>query len=395
MTRPIACSWYSKMIQDKLLKFHKKSTAGYTMHSFILHFALASLLILVASCTKEEPVQPPPPPPPPPPPTESDTTSHDYTWETYTIGDASTLLFDVFAVNDSDVYVVGEIYIVDSTGRLENNLRNAAHWDGKSWNIMRIKYGWQGDSGQASMRSTFAYGSKDVWVGSSLPQRWNGSKWIGYEMPGVQPGWVNGLFGLRTNELFAVNSTGFSSFFNGTGFQKLETGTTLELTDIYGNETEIWAVGGKPHIDRGVVLLKREASWEKIDSLSDNEKKSVSTVWCDEKGMLDSGFIAFGGWGIWYRDTTWKKPPLSVLNGGQPFGELFINSIRGTNRNNVFAVGDYGIVVHYNGKSWHFYKELFKFWGTRIYSSVSLTKNKVYIVGQEDGRGIIVIGTRR
>jgi hypothetical protein len=77
----------------------------------------AAACILACSSCSEKPTQPPPPPA-----TEPDTTSHDFTWTTYTLGDGQSYLQDVYAVSDTDVWAVGEIYLKDSTGNLDCNL---------------------------------------------------------------------------------------------------------------------------------------------------------------------------------------------------------------------------------------------------------------------------------
>ena len=52
--------------------------------------------------------------------TTLDTTSNDFTWQTYTFGDpgaGSSILNDIAIVNDTLAYAVGEVYLNDSTGQ--------------------------------------------------------------------------------------------------------------------------------------------------------------------------------------------------------------------------------------------------------------------------------------
>ncbi|NUQ83033.1 MAG: hypothetical protein HUU10_15630, partial [Bacteroidetes bacterium] len=64
-----------------------------------------------------------------------DTTSHDFTWQVDTIGAPGSILWDVAIVNDTCVWVVGDIlkYPYDSSDRY-----NAAMWNGKTWTKVRI-----------------------------------------------------------------------------------------------------------------------------------------------------------------------------------------------------------------------------------------------------------------
>src|SRR3972149_8811161 len=70
-----------------------------------------------------------------------DTTSHNFTWQTFTFGGqaGSSTLYDVAIINENDIWAVGEIYMNDSTGQPDPNTYNAVHWDGSTWELKRIK----------------------------------------------------------------------------------------------------------------------------------------------------------------------------------------------------------------------------------------------------------------
>ena len=59
-----------------------------------------------------------------------DTTSHAYSWQTFYVGAGTSALYDVFAISDTDVYAVGEYYLLDSTGQINyGKPYNAIHWN--------------------------------------------------------------------------------------------------------------------------------------------------------------------------------------------------------------------------------------------------------------------------
>lgn len=63
--------------------------------------------------------------------TTMDTTSHDFTWQTFTFGaHSSSSLYDVTIINENDIWAVGQIYMNDSLGQPDLNLYNVVHWDG-------------------------------------------------------------------------------------------------------------------------------------------------------------------------------------------------------------------------------------------------------------------------
>ncbi len=399
MTIPIACSWYSKMIQDKLLKFHKKSTAGYTMHRFILHFALASLLILAASCTKEEPVQPPPPPPPPPPPTEPDTTTRAFSWDIQLFGDGQSQFNDVYAFNDTLAFAVGDIEKRGPGGQF-NDIYNVAKWDGKKWELMKIlirdeptdssgrPYSLRIVYGDTPIGVIFSDGSRILYydMKTVIHDFWFLNQWLGcYAIWGPQ------------HERYFVGIDGAIVLGSGRTYAQEASPTTNHLTDVWGNSQEVWAVGGWVGWSESVRLRKHEGIWKNMDTFIKPYQSHTFSVWCDEKGYEGKGFVGFAGNGVFYhdyQDSTWKTLPLGILEG-RIIGTGIYNSIRGSARNNVFASGHFGTTVHFNGRSWKFIPELCVYPNNRLITSVAVTKNRVFLVGFEYEKGIIITGTRK
>src|SRR5512145_1166999 len=78
---------------------------------FSLLLAL-SACITFTHCSDDTPTKPPPPPPPP----VRDTTSHEFTWELYKIGDTYGEMNDVWAIDDDHAIAVGRFTWQDSTG---------------------------------------------------------------------------------------------------------------------------------------------------------------------------------------------------------------------------------------------------------------------------------------
>ncbi|GEM_PF-6725973 len=50
--------------------------------------------------------------------------------------------------------------------------------------------------------------------------------------------------------------------------------------------------------------------------------------------------------------------------------------------------------LHYNGSTWAWYPNLFRYPETLVFHSVSMYKNHVFIVGEWNDIGLIVMGTR-
>ncbi len=313
--------------------------------------------------------------------TTMDTTSHDFTWEITYLGDGQSYLKDVFAISDTDVWAVGQIYLRDSTGGF-GKMYNAAHWDGKKWKLHAGTY--------VPFNCVFGFASNDVWMGTSAPYHWDGHNWKGYNVQGIFNGWINKIWGRSSSDLYFVGDNGSIMHYDGQKFERQESGTEVGLTDIYGVwKNKIYACG---ELFAGVVLEYDDSRWSVIDSLSGNGQTARLTVFCTKD------FFALGGDSTWYIDRGWGNvllhPPAFVARGKLPFGKpVGVFSIRGTARNNVFAVGGWGFLMHYNGMTWKWIEETW--YDDGFLSSLSVTKDKVYAVGDRGNRGWVVVGTRK
>ena len=73
----------------------------------------------------------------------------------------------------------------------------------------------------------------------------------------------------------------------------------------------------------------------------------------------------------------------------------FIHQVRGNNTNNVFVVGAYNLIMHYNGIEWYKYSELSTPIGGVLYG-VFVTNNKIFTVGIDEtfSKAKIIVGKR-
>ena len=113
-----------------------------------------------------------------------------------------------------------------------------------------------------------------------------------------------------------------------------------------------------------------------------NEKPLMS-IWFDHDTPV---YVAGNGVAV-FQDSAWINVD-TVPNYG-------MYKIRGSGWNNIFAVGHFGIIVHYNGASWHVYEELL-FDGSL--KSVAVTEKKVVAVGRIGSilpYGVIITGNKQ
>jgi hypothetical protein len=320
-----------------------------------------------------------------------DTTSHDFVWQIDTLGDRSSILFDVAVIDENNIWAVGEIFIGNSTPGGDAEVYNLARWDGTKWNLLRVMFPICGteDSAPFLARSIFAFSSTNVWLSSAgTIARFKNNSYDTICIPSdLLPGSINRMWGKHDESVYVVGNLGTIVHYNGTGWQRLESGTELNIHDIWGsvmnNRKEMLAVASKTEegLDRKVLLIDND----NVEILSDSGivREPLSGVW------FTSGkkYYVIGS-GIYRKNSldepVWKGTPLELT-------EFYSSGIRGNDTNDVFIVGAFGDVLHYNGSTWRQYPEL------RInggYFRVAVKGNDVAAVGWNGQRAAVVIGKR-
>ncbi|MGA8265449.1 MAG: hypothetical protein WB779_13480 [Ignavibacteriaceae bacterium] len=168
-----------------------------------------------------------------------DTTSSNFTWQTFTFGAAnagSSHLSDVAIIDENNIWAVGEIYMDDSTGNPDPLRYNGAHWDGNGWTVIRIPYYYQGQPYYNPIQTVFAFGANDIWFAGNGVLHWDGSQYVPVPLPTNVWGQdqINKIWGSSSQDLYIVGNTGSIAHYNGSTWQKIESGTTTDIIDIWG-----------------------------------------------------------------------------------------------------------------------------------------------------------------
>jgi hypothetical protein len=287
------------------------------------------------------------------------------------------VLYDVAIIGDT-IWVVGEIFSGGTT-------YNYAIWNGNTWTL-----GVTSDTGYGYgvLYCIYAFGPNDIWVGSSILEHWDGSKWTFY---GSTRGYQNAftirkIWSTSSNSLYFVGDVGNIRYFNGTSWTKIESGTTLMLNDVWGGNNK-W-LGGD------VVLVpaseKYTASEKKLIRIVNGSVKDllpwpmqdrrIHSVWFDQHSPV---FTSGGGVFRSKFDGTWSEMSVPLI---------YTNRIRGNASNDLITVGDFGIVGHYNGVGWKVYDEIAIAVGN--YESVSTKDNLIVAVGFSNAQAIVALGKR-
>ncbi len=323
-------------------------------------------------------------------PTDSDgidTTGTNYSWQKFTFGGAaSSSLEDVAIVNDTLIFAVGNIYVNDSSGKVDPIPFCLARWNGRNWTLKRLYYynkDYQTIIPLYSIKGIFAFSSTDIWLAPGSVFHWNGkdslTEFSFNRLTLSDPNaTVIKLWGGSSSELNGVGNTGtIVQFSNGT-WQKIESNTDQDISDIWGY---------KGIIDSKDVVLY--AAGRQIFQLNGNTSlvanfnpdRIIRSVWFNFRNIVYAA-----GDGIFsINNNSWKKEDIS--------DQYAVFRIRGTDINNIWATGGFGFTTQFNGARWTIINEVSLSSGN--YESLDVKGNIVALVGFEGNSAIITIGTKK
>ena len=205
----------------------------------------------------------------------------------------------------------------------------------------------------------------------------------------ILTGAINKIWGTSINDLYIVGNDGNIAYYNGTTWTKIESGTTLNIYDIWGdinpytNEYEIIALASDHTSGNGTKLLKINGNT--VENIStEGLPLSMDAIWFRSERIyyaVGDGFYSTRMLGDrWIRD-------LSI-----PM--FYKSAIRGTNYNNIFLGGGFGLLMHYNGTDWKNY-QFTEVSYTDFIASIDVKGNLVCAVGANSiNKAIIYLGIK-
>ncbi len=272
-----------------------------------------------------------------------DTTSHEFTWQTFTFGGAngSSYLRDVAIINENDIWAVGEIHTEDTDQWNEDSTEwiqpyNAVHWNGQEWELRRILY----RNGFWDIHSLLAFSSNDIWFEGFV--HFDGESFNSLPIPNILIGWqINSMWGLSSEDFYVVGNGGNIAHYQNGTWTKIESGTELHFRDISGYGGRIYTVAAKLFSGVNSELYKIEND---ETTLVDGTNIGLSSV---TVYVLKEKLYVYGYYRLVHTEGTegWKEESEPVNFDG-------FSKIRGTGYNEIAAAGSYGKIYHFNGASW-------------------------------------------
>jgi hypothetical protein len=305
-----------------------------------------------------------------------DTTSHNFTWQTWTFGEHdASFLWDVAIIDENNIWAVGEIYMNDSLGEPDIHPFNLVVWDITKWNLVKLTY----QSLSSEIRSVFAINRNDVWFDPWF--HWNGQNYQELQIDPIFIGvGISRMWGINLG-LYVVGENGFMAQRVESGsWNKIASGTETRINDVWGiiskeNNTILYCPVSSFFVQGDKKILKITDG--AVDSVSWNRDVRLYSAWAVNENILyvcgEGAYV--NKFGVWNEIDLY------------PVGT---NSVRGNGSNDIFIVGDSGAIFHFNGVSW----KMLSTPNNKGYSKVAVRGNMVAICGNYNGKGLIEIGIR-
>lgn len=208
--------------------------------------------------------------------------------------------------------------------------------------------------------AVLAVGASDVWVVGSGGGSWHytGSNFTPVDTKTTMG--LNGLAGLTGSQVYAVGDGGVIRLYDGTAWQIVTSGSTSNLRRVLVvSASEIWAVG-----DGGIVQRSSGGAFSPV-VITGPVTANLYDVWANNGAvwvLADNAVYRYSG-GSW---STLPPPGVTGLRG-----------LSGTGPGDLWAVGQGGVIVRYNGSTWSREKS----GAATDFSSINITGTRVWISG--------------
>lgn len=202
---------------------------------------------------------------------------------------------------------------------------------------------------------------------------------------------MSSVWGSSSDDVFAVGGNGTILHYDGNSWTQMESGTNRHLADVWGfGANDVYAVGGSDLNEsyKPIILHFDGESWKTILDSTANGYDLVYSIW----GTSSSDVYYASSFGFYQGNVVdgWTS---SII----PDDHTAKTKLRGSSEYNIFIVGHFGLLLHYNGKTWHRYDEIFSKsypYGPYLVD-IETFENSVFIVGDDHNinRAVVYKGT--
>ena len=354
------------------------------MNMKTLLLSLTILLSVFYTCSN--PTQPPIKPPPP---VEPDSTTQNFTFETYEFGDggSSSYLNDIWIFDENNIWAVGWISPDDPANNTYHvGNPNIVIWDGVKWNVPNF-------SGTSSgIYGLWAADSNNIYfaTGGIVTYR-NGTYTYVNTNLGLQSyQGIHKLWGSSQSNIWGVGPWGTIVHYDGNNWTKIDFDQQWYFYGITGNpETGIAYAYAQNNNDIRIIVQLSISSATVI-----HQSKQITAVKANAMNFIDSALYLAGS--DFSSTLLWKFNPatkeIDSLYALAPTTAIDVISVE--KKIDMFYWGeDYnaGKMVHYNGKRY----KIFDLPKTNEIRGGAHTHNNISaVVGESNNKGYIIVVKR-
>jgi len=242
------------------------------------------------------------------------------------------------------------------------------------------------------IKTLIAFSADDIWFSAFV--RYDGQNFIELPVPPELTGWaINKMWGNSSNDLYAVGNEGNIAHYENGVWTKIESGTDLDLTDIYGDSNgNLYAAGVNIAQIKGVAVKgDQSGNWSVMiegdiideSELFDKLFGSFGALWIDENNTIYAG----GNLLYQYKDGEWdyvRSLPENFINGNPgTYYRGYIYEIDGNAANDWIIAGDRNTLKHYNGVEWTQLGEPYDPGSGMFWRGLDVNDNTVVVVGDK------------
>ena len=209
------------------------------------------------------------------------------------------------------------------------------HFDGNIWSSVRSPT-------IRPLRAIAGLSDKDIWAVGDLGTilRYTGGNWFHHPMSQVSITYdLRSIWPNNSSDVWAVGNSGSVVHYNGSQWSALPLSENADLNSVWGVNKKIWTVGKNGQNGR---IFKYENGWNAevlppgIGPLFGIWGSSEADIWA----IGESGVI------LHFNGTRWELSQQSSLFPAS------LLQIWGNCRNDVWAAGQSGTLLHYDGLQW-------------------------------------------
>lgn len=234
---------------------------------------------------------------------------------------------DVWIASANDAFAVGDVGVF--------------RYDGSAWRPIL-------NAGGNYYTCVWGSGPNDVWCASSFQYitRWNGSSWSNVDLGGYY--YFYDMWGSAANDIYAVGQSGGTGLatvwhYNGSTWSDVTPPglTNNTFYSVWGTASNNVYVAG----DGGTIRRWNGSSWSGMTTTG----LPAGAYWYAIRGRSASDiYVATGGYVYHFDGSSWTDTELAGDFGGAWFyiQDLWAGPTK------IFAVGDAGAVLAYDGSAW-------------------------------------------